>query len=132
MLITLFGCEVGRMKTVYVFGNPYLEDDNLALKVAKKLSNIVDFVPCKSPDDLLSVKEEELILLDVVRDIKEPIIIERIEQIKTRKIISLHDFDVGFFLTLMHNTGWAKKIKIIGLPQQGNPEEISEEVKEWL
>ena len=120
------------MKTVYVFGNPYLEDDNLALKVAKKLGDIANFISCSSPDDLLKVKEEELVLLDVVRNIHEPIIIERIEQIKTRKITSLHDFDVGFFLTLMHNTGWAKKIKIIGLPQQGNPDEISEKVKEWL
>ena len=120
------------MKTIYVFGNPYLEDDNFAHKIAENLKEKAKFIPLKNPDDLLDVGSEELLLMDVVRGIKEPIIIDKIEHLKTRKLYSLHDFDVGYFLNLMKQTGWTKKIKIIGLPQKGNVEEISKKVKKWL
>ena len=43
--------------------------------------------------------------------------------------MSLHDFDLGFFLSLMKELGINKKIKIIGIPENGNIKEIADGVK---
>lgn len=120
------------MKNIYVFGNPYLEQDNLGLEVAKWLPPQFQPKYCKSPDDLLQATESELVILDVVRNIDKPILISKIEDLKTRKLTSLHDFDVGFFLHLMQQTGLAKHIKIIGVPQKGNAKQLAKEVVLWM
>lgn len=115
------------MKKLYVFGNEHLEFDAMAKTVAEKLKG-VEVVHCRSPDDLLDV-EGEIVILDVVKDILKPIVITDIEQIKTRNMLSLHDFDLGFFLNLLEEMGEGKKIKIIGIPDQGDVEEIARKVE---
>ena len=147
------------VKKIYVFGNEYLEFDSFAGKVAEKLKNDFNIVHCRSPDDLIDVndvvchsgagkqccgkgigaaggenseKETEMIILDVVKDIKEPIIITDPKQLKTRNILSLHDFDLAFFLNLIRELGEGKKIKIIGVPQKGDVEEIVKKVREYV
>ncbi len=116
------------MKCIYVFGNEYLKEDNLALKIAKRLKNF-KLVICRSPDELLEAKGKEILILDVLKNVKKPLLIKDISQIKTRKIISLHDFDLGFFLKLMGKIKDNKKIKIIGVPSHGNPSKLAKEVK---
>ena len=54
----------------------------------------------------------EILILDVVKDIKKTIVISDVSQIKTRRLMSLHDFDLGFFLNLMKELGINKKIKM--------------------
>ncbi len=114
-----------------MFGNEYLEQDSFALAVAKKFENKFQVVHCTSPEQLMNAKGE-IIILDVVKGAKNPVIITDVEQLKTRKLTSLHDFDVGFFLNLLRNAGMAKKIKIIGLPEKGNAEEIAKKVETWI
>lgn len=116
------------MRTLYVFGNEYLKDDAFAKQVAKSLDK-VNIIPCTSPEDLLDAKEKEILILDVVKNIKKPIIIKNVSQIKERNIISLHDFDLAFFLKLMNKLGLNKKIKIIGVPSKGNIGKIAKEVE---
>jgi len=116
------------MKTLYVFGNEFLAEDSFAHEVSKHLH--ANIIPCSSPDTLLDV-EGDITILDVVKDIHEPMLL-RPNQIKTRNIVSLHDFDVGFFLNLMKELGNEQNIKIIGIPQEGNAEIIANKVKAWL
>jgi len=120
------------MKTLYVFGNVYLENDSFALEIAKRIGHLVRVVHCKSPEFLLDTEENELLIMDVVKDIKKPILITDISQLKVRNLISLHDFDLGFFLNLLREIGINKKIKIIGIPHKGDIVEISEEVSKYL
>jgi len=121
---------------LYVFGNEYLEQDSMARKVAKHLQKLIkniEVVHCRSPDDLLS--EDDIIILDVVKDIKEPVLVEDIGKLKTGKIISMHDFDLGFFLKLIDKIGIKKNIKIVGVPSEGNPEIIARNITrkmKWL
>jgi hypothetical protein len=119
------------MKKLYVFGNEHLEDDKLSREVSKYLGDC-KIVHCRSPDELLEAEEDEILILDVVKNIKEPIIIDDISQIRINKMLSLHDFDVGFFLNLMKNMGINKKIKIIGIPQQGNIKGIAKKVESTI
>ena len=118
------------MIKLYVFGNEYLEYDSMARKVAGYL-NDVELVHCRSPEDMLEA-EGQINILDVVKDIKEPMIITDVAQLKTRKLISLHDFDLGFFLNLMENLGLSKGIKIIGIPMTGNEQMIAEKIGGWI
>jgi Ni,Fe-hydrogenase maturation factor len=118
------------MKSVYVFGNEFIEGDGFARQVASELTGVT-IVHCKSPDDLLDA-DDEVIILDVVKGGSDPIIITDIAKLKTRKIISMHDFDVGFFLSLMKEMGMERKVKIIGIPERGNAREIAQKVKLWI
>ncbi len=128
------------MKTLYVFGNEYLKDDAFAKDVAKeivktaknKLKDELNIKLCAHPEILLGAKEDEILILDVVKDIKKPMLITDVSQLKSRKLVSFHDFDVGFVLQLMKSLGTDKKIKIIGIPQQGDAKKIADEVKGWI
>ncbi len=115
-------------KRVYVFGNEYLADDSLAKRVAARISGI-DFVRCTSPDELLDAQEEDIVILDVVKDASEVMVINDISRLKTRSLVSLHDFDLAFFLKLMQGMGINKNIRIIGIPSVGNPELLAKKVK---
>ncbi|MFH1590576.1 MAG: hypothetical protein ABIC95_01475 [archaeon] len=119
------------MITLYVFGNEHLDSDNLAIDVASNIPS-VKAVHCHSPDDLLDVAESELLIMDVVKGIDKPMLISDPSQLKTRNIVSLHDFDVGYFLNLMESLDMGKRIKIIGVPQKGDPVAIAKEVEQWL
>lgn len=120
-----------KVKKLYVFGNEYLEGDKLSREVSEYLGDC-KIVHCRSPDELLEAEEDEIFILDVVKNIKEPVIIDDVNKIKTSKMVSLHDFDVGFFLNLIKEMGIDKKIKIIGIPQQGNVKEIAKMVESYI
>jgi len=124
------------MKTLYVFGNKYLEDDAFSNDVAKEIAKTaekgLEIKLCAHPEILLDAEEDELLILDVVNNIEKPIMITEVSQLKTRKLVSFHDFDVSFVLQLMKNMGTDKKIKIIGIPQRGNVKKIANEVKSWI
>ncbi len=118
-----------KVKKLYVFGNEHLEDDRLSADLGRLLSKKFKIVHCRSPDELLEADEDEILILDVVKGIKEPIVIKDINQIKTNKMLSLHDFDLGFFLNFMEVMGINKKIKIIGVPAKGNIKEIAKKAE---
>jgi len=119
------------VKKIYVFGNEYLEEDKLSCEVSRHLEGYKT-IHCRSPDELLEAEEDEILILDVVKNIKEPIVIKDINKIKTNNMLSLHDFDVGYFLKLIREMGMNKKIKIIGIPPQGNIKEIAKKVEGYL
>ncbi|MBW2997070.1 hypothetical protein KY349_01875 [Candidatus Woesearchaeota archaeon] len=120
------------MLYILCFGNPYLKEDNLAIQVADLI--IADRIPgleiikCISPDEILGYLDKNFIILDVVKDAKEVMLIDDIDKLKSGSIVSLHDFDLGFFLKLMKETGKIEKVKIIGIPQQGDINDIKKKI----
>jgi len=117
---------------MYVFGNEHLPEDAFALKVADHLRlQGVSIVHCTTPESLLEAEEDELIILDVVKDLAEPAVIDP-DRIRTNRMMSLHDLDVGHIIELGQAMGIIKKLKIIGVPQKGNPQKIAEQVKQWI
>jgi hypothetical protein len=117
-------------KKIYVFGNEYLENDNFAGKVAGQLHD-VELVYCRSPDELLEA-EGDITILDVVKNIKEPMMISDVSRLKVNNMMSLHDFDLGYFLNLMRELDMNKNIKIIGIPMNGIARDVAEKVDLWL
>jgi Ni,Fe-hydrogenase maturation factor len=114
------------------FGNPYLDEDNLALQVAdlivKDRIKGLEVVKCVSPDEILSYTDKDFFILDVAAGLDKVTLIDDIDKLKSGNMVSLHDFDLGFFLKLMKETGKLDKVRIICIPQKGNVEEIKEKV----
>lgn len=120
------------MKNIYVFGNEYLENDCMAKKVIRCFRKDINILNLDNPDALLDIEEDNITIMDVVKGIKKPVIIKDISKLKTRKMISLHDFDLSFILNLMKTLKIKKKIKIIGIPSIGNISKIAEGIKKWI
>ena len=118
---------------VFVFGNEYLEQDSLALKVARKLKiPDVEFRETSNLSDILCCYGKDIWLMDVVEGLKEPCVLSDIDKIKAGRIVSLHDFDLAYFLKLLKKTGDVKRVRIIGIPQQGSEKEIVKKVRELI
>ncbi|MBW2999377.1 hypothetical protein KY339_01785 [Candidatus Woesearchaeota archaeon] len=122
------------MTKILCFGNEFVKEDSLAKEIADELNiDNVEFVKCSSIDDLYDHKnEEELFIMDVVKGIDKVIVINDIDKLKQFKACSCHDFDLAFYLKLLTEIGQLKKVNIIGIPAEGNKEEIKEELAEML
>ena len=119
------------MKTVYVYGNSFVEEDAMALQVGRTLKG-VNIVHLTMPEQLFDLKEKKVTILDVVANITDPLIIQDISQLDAPHLVSLHDFDLGFYLLLMQKMGINKHIKIIGIPPTGDAQKIGKQVKTWI
>lgn len=116
---------------VYLFGNEDLEEDNLAFKVARKLSaelgvsnekiSDLEFVIVKPNEDLPFVGEKNVVLMDTVQGLEKVQLLENLSfgEISLFPRFSTHDFDLGFQLKYLKKLGKLGEIKIIGLPQNG-------------
>ena len=122
------------MKTVLCFGNPYIKGDSISVQLAKEL-NIpnFEFITCRYPDELYNYKNlDEFYIMDVVRGIDKVKLITDLDEVKQTRSVSLHDFDLGFFLKLMKATGRLRSIKIIGIPLGVEKEVIKQQVEQLL
>lgn len=125
------------MKTILVFGNPLVNKDSLALKIADKLSmlhelnNEFKFIKADSLDNLEEYGEN-LLILDVAENIKKVELITDLNQLEQNKIYSMHDFDLGFNLKLLKKLGKIKTVKIIAIPINYELEKAISEIKEKL
>jgi Ni,Fe-hydrogenase maturation factor len=115
---------------VYCFGNEFLENDSLAKELADEIDGF-EFVKCSDPSEIF-LEEEQIVILDVVDEIKDVILIEDVDQLKDNQIVRLHDFDLSFFLKLMKEMEQIKKVKIIGIPMKGDKESIRKKVTRLL
>lgn len=121
------------MKKILVFGNPYLEEDNLAVKVSKRLSlKESTIIHCTRPDDLLNHDLKNAVILDVAKGIDEITVFDDIDSLEFSVIFSLHDFDLSFFLKLLKETGKLERVRIIGIPHDYDEEKAVQEVKELV
>lgn len=102
-------------KNLYVFGNPLLEEDSLALKVAEKLKSEVPF-KIVYLDGIEEINEPNPLILDVAKGIGEIQIIEDVEKLYAGSFYTMHDADLAFFLKLRKKIGLLKEIKIIAIP----------------
>jgi Ni,Fe-hydrogenase maturation factor len=119
-----------KRKTIYIFGNPLLDFDNLPLKLAPKLRKIfpeIDFV-IADPNENLNPIDKELAIIDTIEGIEKVVLVEDIEKIQDQKLYSLHDFDLAFNLKLLQKIGKLEKIKIIGVPMKRSGEKILLEI----
>ena len=120
------------MKKIFCFGNEYVENDDLAFILADELNlSGFEFIKCYSPDFLMEHKGD-LFILDVAKGIEKVEIIDDLAYLSNNKLVSLHDFDLGFFLRLLKEMNKLGNTKIIAVPFGYNKEKAKEEVIEIL
>ena len=104
---------------ILVFGNPHLPDDSLALEVSKELSkdDSIQHIEFKHSENLNDLLEENYdAILDVAYGVPKVVVLDDLEKLREHKLVSLHDYDVAFFLKLMKAMGKLDKVNIIAIP----------------
>jgi hypothetical protein len=122
------------MRVVLCFAQEWVRGERLAARVFERLRKRLRgrFIRCSSPFDVLRVKAKEIYILDSVKGIERPILIEDTSLLKGRRILSAHDWDISLLLKLMEGLG-EKRIRIIGIPYgEGEVERVLEGVLELI
>ena len=106
---------------IYIFGNPLIKEDSLPLmllpKLKKRFPEIV-FVVTDPNENFPPKGEVNLIIIDTVLGIKEPIVLDLDNLQKQGKTpVSPHDYDLLFHLLLLKKTKRLNKVIIIGVPE---------------
>jgi len=110
------------MKHILSIGNEYLEQDNLAIKLAKSLKIPGFKFHIVNEDEVNNF--EKPVILDVVKGLKEIKVFDDVDKFRTVKSVSAHDLDLGFHLKLLKEMGELKDVRIIGLPQNARLEDM--------
>jgi len=111
-----------KKSTIYIFGNPLLEYDNLPILFKPALEEKfpdIEFI-IQDPNENLHPEDKALTIIDTVEGIEKIEIITKIEQIQTAQTCSVHDFDLGMNLKLLQKLGMLEKITIFGVPMDGD------------
>ena len=119
-------------KKVLCFGNPYIEEDKLALIIGSELRVVgYEFILCKGVEDML-LFEPPFIVMDVVKGIVKVTKFTDVSKLENRMSCSLHDFDLGYNLRLMKKFGMVEKVSIIGVPPEIEEEKAMEGIKKII
>jgi len=100
---------------VLVFGNPFLENDSLPLKLLPKLRKTFPSIEFKEidPTEDLDKQGRDLVILDTVEGIDNVIELNSIEQLYANKVYTMHDFDLAYNLKLLKKIGKIDSVRII-------------------
>ncbi len=110
-----------RKRKIFVFGS---SNDPHAWFIADKLAEdfpSMEFV--KTEDPFVIHGEKDVVIVDVVKGIKEPCTLSE-DDIKKRRISTLHDLDLGFVINLLKTMKEIKNLKILGIPFDADVEEV--------
>jgi len=122
---------------VLVFGNPFLENDSLPLKLLPKLRKTFPSIEFKEidPTEDLDKQGRDLVILDTVEGIDNVIELNSIEQLYANKVYTMHDFDLAYNLKLLKKIGKIDSVRIIGAPMkisEGDAmDQIQSTFKKW-
>lgn len=123
---------------VLYFGNKLIPEDRFAIDIIDSIkSKFPDdiFVNPSSPEEINYYSEyENIIIVDVSPDVDDIFVFKDIDMLKKRKLFSLHDFDLNFFLRLAEKIGYidTEKIEIFALPTDGDLEELGLKLHELI
>ena len=116
---------------ILCLGNEFIKEDCFAKSIAEILAeemSELEFININSSFQLLDHLhlQDDIIILDVVKNLRTVRCI-RVEDLHQDSINTTHDLDSSFFLQLLHEDA-----RIIGIPQEGDLNEIKEEVRRLL
>lgn len=107
-------------KTIYIFGNELLDFDNTPIKLQPELEKLFPdytFIVA-DPNENLKPTKKELLIIDTVEGIDKVMVFNDVSKIENTPKYSMHDFDLGFNLKLLHKIGDLEKVTIFGIPMK--------------
>ncbi|MDP2684584.1 MAG: hypothetical protein Q8P20_06070 [bacterium] len=120
--------------TIYIFGNPLLNFDNLPIRLQPELEKLfpdIEFI-AMDPNENIHPENKELIIIDTALDIDEVRVLDDIDKIQMSPQYSLHDFDLGFNLKLLKKLGKLEKCTIFCVPPNMNKKQALDELAELI
>lgn len=115
---------------VFCFGNPLIEGDSLSVELADELEvDGVEFVTCFYPEELFSQDTKELVILDVVKNVRDVCVIEDVDRFTQKKSSTAHDLDLGYLLKIKNELGELDSVRVICLPFDMDKKEAREKVE---
>ena len=110
---------------IYVIGNLSVEQDRLPLTMLPVLTETFPRVSLEEVDPNENfIPEDGSIIIDTVEKITNVQWFNDINAFVATRSISPHDYDLGFHLLLLHKLHKLSSIRILGVPQKGDREEI--------
>lgn len=111
---------------IYCFGNPYIDQDAIPHRLVDEISfEGFQLEKCFSPETLFDEKSlNPICILDTARGIKEITIFQDISKLQQTHLVSLHDFDLSFFLQLLEKMDELPSIYIIAIPMDMDYETV--------
>lgn len=105
---------------VLVFGNIMLKNDSMPIRLMGELAKRFPEIEFKDfdPNDNLEKEGSELNIIDTVGGINRVTLVTDIDSIKINRVLTMHDFDLGYNLRLMKKLGYVKKVRIFGVPMK--------------
>ncbi|PLW80110.1 hypothetical protein C0585_04310 [Candidatus Woesearchaeota archaeon] len=123
---------MSKTQKIFCFGNPYIKEDSLAIELADELKiKGFEFVKAYSPDFLMDYSGD-LFILDVAKGISKVEVVEDTSFLSSNEMLSLHDFDLQFFLKLLDELGNLGKVKIFAIPLDYDKEKAKFELKKLI
>ena len=105
---------------IFVFGNVFIREDSLPIKLLPDLQKAfpkIEFIVTDPNDNFPPPGEKDLIILDTVKGIKKPMVLDLKDFEETGKTpISPHDYDLLFHLLLLRKLKRLNSVRIIGIP----------------
>ena len=121
------------MEKIFVFGNPLVKEDSLALKVAERLKGKVNGIEFEAVQSLDEIKKTEgLYIMDVALGLEKVELVEDLDCLEARQPVSGHDFDLALELKMLKKVGRIGSVKIIAIPVGYELEKAVLEVKAVL
>jgi Ni,Fe-hydrogenase maturation factor len=121
------------MRKVLCFGNELLKNDSLAMELADELKIPGhEFVKCGFPLAEMLKCKGDVFIMDVVEHLQKTMLIKDINQLKSERLISLHDLDPALVVKLLKELGNIKNVYIIGIPAEGDKGRIKEDIAKVL
>jgi Ni,Fe-hydrogenase maturation factor len=118
---------------IYVMGNLLINYDSLPIKLLPLLQKEfpdIEFSELDPTEDI--PPQKRLIIIDTVINIKKIMLFNDIDKIDLGRIVSLHDFDLGYNLKLMKKFGMVDKVNIIGVPPKISQNKAILEIKKLI
>ena len=81
----------------------------------KELSDL-KFIKTDNPQDVLNLRGD-VVILDVVKGLNNASFVS-VKDLKKREIYTAHDFDIGYFLKFLDESGMIDNLKIVGIPEK--------------
>lgn len=123
---------------IYVFGNPLLSFDSMPIKLIPELEKKfpqIEFVS-KDPNENLKPINKKLIIIDTIANTNKVVIVNDLNKIRTNKIYSAHDFDLGLNIRILQKIGELEKVTILGIPPEIKKRkailELSDLIKKYI
>ncbi|PIP32440.1 hypothetical protein COY59_02365 [Candidatus Gottesmanbacteria bacterium CG_4_10_14_0_8_um_filter_37_24] len=105
---------------IYILGNKSVHNDSQVYKILpylKKKFPLISFVPFDPTEDIPEIEMQRVIILDMVKNIKEVKLFKDINQFILSPRFSTHDFDLPLFLGILKKLGKVINLDIIGIPE---------------